>query len=267
LWSNNLIDTDKVMESFYTGCAEAGPDGCALWARSPADIKANLTAIMESVRSRPIPMRTKAGYGLLDYAMLRTALFIGLYNPYESFPILAQGFAELGRGNATRLFDRMNPKAFQCNCDNSDSGDDLPLLESGAAVLCNDGIDVPGNLLSAEKYFKMMMETSSWSDVWAWIRLGCVYVYSLICEHCQKNSCRWILRNWPKFPKDHFQGPFNASTSHPLLLVGNTAGEVLLLTSPHSELHEEPQIPSRHCGRKSNTVEILSSFAEDHMSA
>ncbi|KAF5311060.1 hypothetical protein D9619_008146 [Psilocybe cf. subviscida] len=206
LWSNNLMDTDKAMDSFYTGCADAGPDGCALWARTPTEVKANLTRIMESVRSRPIPMRTKAGYGLLDYAMLRSALLSGLYAPYESFPILAQGFAELDRGDGTRLFDRMNPKAFNCNCNNSESDEDLFSLESAAAVLCNDGDDVPGDLQSAEEYFKMMMEASSWSELWASIRLGCV--------------------NWPKFSKDHFQGPFNASTSHPLLLVGNTADPV-----------------------------------------
>lgn len=180
------MDTDKAMDSFYTGCADAGPDGCALWARTPTEVKANLTRIMESVRSRPIPMRTKAGYGLLDYAMLRSALLSGLYAPYESFPILAQGFAELDRGDGTRLFDRMNPKAFNCNCNNSESDEDLFSLESAAAILCNDGDDVPGDLQSAEEYFKMMMEASSWSELWASIRLGCVYVYPFTCGALQK---------------------------------------------------------------------------------
>jgi len=36
-------------------------------------------------------------------------------------------------------------------------------------------------------------------------------------------------RGWPKFPKDHFQGPFNAITSHPLLLIGNTAGKFFII--------------------------------------
>lgn len=48
------------------------------------------------------------------------------------------------------------------------------------AVLCNDGDDVPDDLASAEKYFKMMMMISGWSELWASIRLGCVYVYLLL---------------------------------------------------------------------------------------
>lgn len=52
-----------------------------------------------------------------------------------------------------------------------------------------------------------------------------------------------MYSGWPKFPKDHFQGelncshlryvypffeepgPFEGNTSHPILLVGNTAGK------------------------------------------
>ncbi|KAF5310709.1 hypothetical protein D9619_008134 [Psilocybe cf. subviscida] len=205
LWSNNLLDTDKAMDSFYTGCAEAGPEGCALWAPTASDIKANLTKIISTVRSKPVPIRTKTGYGLLDYAMLRITLLSGLFSPYESFPNLAQGFAELAAGNGTKLFDRMNPEAFQCNCE-SKVPDVKFSLDSYDAVLCNDGDDIPDDLESAEKYFEMMMETSNWSEIWASIRLGCV--------------------NWPKFPKDRFKGPFKASTSHPILLIGNTADPV-----------------------------------------
>ncbi|KAF5311062.1 hypothetical protein D9619_008144 [Psilocybe cf. subviscida] len=205
LWSNNLLDADKAMDSFYTGCAVAGPEGCALWAPTPSDIKVNITRIINSVRLKPVPIRTKAGYGLLDYTMLRVALFSGLYGPYESFPYLAQGFAELAAGNGTKLFNRMHPEAFQCDCDGK-VPDVKVSLDSYAAVLCNDGDDIPNDLESAEKYFEMMMEISNWSEVWASIRLNCV--------------------NWPKFPKDHFQGPFKASTSHPILVIGNTADPV-----------------------------------------
>ncbi|KAJ7327418.1 TAP-like protein-domain-containing protein [Mycena albidolilacea] len=41
-------------------------------------------------------------------------------------------------------------------------------------------------------------------------------------------KCTWdpYCVAWPDFPKDHFQGPFVANTSFPLLLVGNTADPV-----------------------------------------
>ncbi|KAF5311058.1 hypothetical protein D9619_008140 [Psilocybe cf. subviscida] len=200
-----LSHTDRVMDSFYTGCADAGPEGCAFWAPTASDIEANLTKIINTVRSKPVPLRTKAGYGLLDYAMLRGALFSSLYQPHEAFPVLAEGLAELAAGNGTKLFDRMNPEAFRCNCDTKPP-DVESVPDAQSTVFCNDGDDVPDDLASAERYFEMMMEISSWSELIASIRLGCV--------------------NWPKFPKDRFKGPFKASNSHPILLVGNTADPV-----------------------------------------
>ncbi|KAF8959383.1 TAP-like protein-domain-containing protein [Flammula alnicola] len=204
-WSNNLLDTDKVMDSFYTGCAEAGPDSCAFWAPTVDDIRQNLTTLYDSLRSHPMPMRTKSGYGLLDLPMLRSAIFLALYTPYASFPIIAQGLAELATGEGQLLFDRMNRPPFECSCDSPERAF-ASVPDATAAVLCNDGDDIPGDLESTQKYFDMMTKTSNWGDIWSNIRISCV--------------------GWPKFPKDHFQGPFEANTSHPILLIGNTADPV-----------------------------------------
>ncbi|KAF8959384.1 Alpha/Beta hydrolase protein [Flammula alnicola] len=203
LWSNNLLDTDKVMDSFYTGCAEAGPDSCAFWAPTADDIRHNLTTLYDSLRSRPIPMRTKSGYGLLDYSVLRSLIFASLYSPYALFPVVARRLAELASGDGQLLFDMMNPPPFECSCD---SPVFATVPDAQAAVLCNDGDDVPGDLESTQKYFDMTTKASSWGDIWSNIRIGCV--------------------GWPKFPKDHFQGPFEANTSYPILLIGNTADPV-----------------------------------------
>ncbi|KAF8960263.1 TAP-like protein-domain-containing protein, partial [Flammula alnicola] len=205
LWSNNLLDTDKVMDSFYIGCAEAGPDSCAFWAPTANDIRQKLTTLYDSLRSRPLPVRTKSGYGLLDYSMLRTAIFESLYWPYASFPIIAQGLADLAAGQGQLLFDRMNPPQFKCSCDSSERAF-ATIPDATPAILCNDGDDIPGDLESTQKYFDMMTKASNWGDIWSNIRIGCV--------------------GWPKFPKDHFQGPFEANTSHPILLIGNTADPV-----------------------------------------
>ncbi|KAF9475282.1 hypothetical protein BDN70DRAFT_898293 [Pholiota conissans] len=205
LWSNNLIDTEKVMDSFYTGCHSAGVDGCAFWAPTPDAIRQNLTTLLDTLSTNPLPMRTNSGYGLLDLDMVRSSLFTALYSPYAAFPTIAQGLAELAAGSGKLLFDRMNPPLYECTC-NTEQRDVASVQDSQAAVMCNDGDDIPDDLKSTEEYYKMMQETSPWGDMWANIRLSCI--------------------GWPKFPKDHFQGPFVANTSHPILLIGNTADPV-----------------------------------------
>ncbi|PPR04800.1 hypothetical protein CVT26_012973 [Gymnopilus dilepis] len=205
LWSNNLLDTDKTFESFLTGCAVAGPEGCKFWAPTPKDIERNITALYDAIRSKPIPMKTEKSYGLLDYEMLRSVIFRALYSPYATFAGLAEDLAALAAGDGTGIFDKVSQPPYQCDCDSSRHQFDQ-VGDATFAVACNDGDDVPRDLESAKEHFEMLTKASSWADKWAGIRLGCA--------------------GWPRFPKDHFQGPFEANTSHPILLIGNTADPV-----------------------------------------
>jgi len=190
LWSNNLLDTDKVMESFYTGCADAGPNGCPFWAASPGDIKRNLTVLYESLRSRPLPVKAAASYGIFDYSLLRFTVFISLYFPYAFFRDLARGLAELAAGNPQMIFERVKPPPFECPC-NAPERAFASVPDSSVAVICNDGVDVPSDLKATEEYFETMIKTSSWYEIWASIRMNCI--------------------GWPKFPKAHFRGELNFS--------------------------------------------------------
>ncbi|KAF9475278.1 hypothetical protein BDN70DRAFT_883911 [Pholiota conissans] len=207
MWSTALRDTDKALDSFFTDCANAGPEGCAFWAPTPENIQQNLTALIESVRAAPVPIRSESGYGLLNSNLLRSEIFSGLYFPYASFVPLAQGLADLAAGNGKTLFDLGNPPMYECVC--HPEGEDLAkeVRDSQVAVLCNDGEEVPDDLKSAQEYFDMMMKVSQWGDLIAAItRLQCI--------------------GWPKFPKHPFRGPFVGNTSHPILLIGNTADPV-----------------------------------------
>ncbi|KAH9483248.1 Carboxylesterase A [Psilocybe cubensis] len=207
LWSKNLLDTDKAVDTFFTGCAEAGPRGCPFWAPTAEDIRQNLTRLYGELRGRPIPVKSDSKYGVFDYILLRSAVFSSLYSPYATFKSLAEGLADLAGGKANAIYDRITAAPYQCECDASKRQFDS-VIDAQTAILCNDGDDVPDDLESSEEYFKSVIEGSGWSEIWARIRFSCVY------------------RGWPKFPKDHFQGPFNTSTSHPILLIGNTADPV-----------------------------------------
>jgi len=205
LWSNNLLDTSKTMESFYTGCADAGPDRCAFWAPSPDDIRQNLTNLYDSISAQPIPVKSGNTYGYVDYKMLHSLVFGSLYSPFATYPSLAQGLADLAAGNGSIVLEATTPPPFECS---RDSSKDLEQnnIEAQIAILCNDGLNVPADLHSAQKHFEMMSNMSEFGNTWASIRVRCA--------------------GWPKFPKNHFQGPFEANTSHPILLIGNTADPV-----------------------------------------
>ena len=173
LWSNNLMDTDKVLDAFFTGCAEAGPDGCPFWASMANAISKNLTTLYHEVQRQPFPVRTENGYGLVDYTMLRTAVFATLYSPYANFPWLARALAELAAGDGRTIFEGLRGGTFDCACD-----DPVNIFEvvgdAQAAVVCNDGADVPSDFQSTIDYFDMMRKKSEWADTWSHIRLRCL---------------------------------------------------------------------------------------------
>ncbi|KAJ7755225.1 TAP-like protein-domain-containing protein [Mycena metata] len=204
-WSNNLIDTDKTWMTFVNGCVAAGPKGCAFFAPTAAEILENVDKLYASLRARPIPVRTDVSFGLVDYSLLRRTIFTALYSPYGRFAPLAQALADLSAGNATALFKMSELPAFECACDPSMYRFES-VGEAGSAVLCNDGKRIPQDYEGVLAHYKKLSATSSWADLWEPVRMSCLA--------------------WPDFPKTHFQGPFVANTSFPLLLLGNTADPV-----------------------------------------
>lgn len=205
LWSTNLIDTDKTMDAFFTYCHAAGPSNCPFYAPSPDLIAANLTTLYETVRKRPIPVRTNNSYGLIDYNLLRAAVFTSLYSPWATWASLAQALAALALGDGVPLFTLLETPPFQCECGEGES-EPSSVRDASTAILCNDGDPVPEAFEELEKYFKETTSKSGWAEIWGGIRASCV--------------------GWPDFSKARFRGPFEANTSFPLLVVGNTADPV-----------------------------------------
>ena len=173
LWSNNLLDTDKTMESFFTDCADAGPDRCAFWAPSPDDIRQNLTKLYDSISVQPVPVKTGNTYGYVDYKMLHSMVFQSLYFPFTSYRLLAQGLADLAAGNGTIVLETMTPPPFECSIDSTKDLEQNS-VEAEIAIICNDGADVPADLHSTQKYFDMISNLSDFGAIWASIRVQCV---------------------------------------------------------------------------------------------
>ena len=172
LWSNSLLDTDKTMESFYTGCADAGPDRCAFWAPSPDDIRQNLTNLYDAVKVQPVPGKAGNIYNYVDYKALHFMVFHALYSPFARYRNLAQGLADLAEGNGTIVLKAITPAPFECLKDPSkDQGSND--LEAQIAILCNDGTNIPADLHSAQKHFEMMSNASEFGNLWSTIRVLC----------------------------------------------------------------------------------------------
>ena len=160
------------MDSFYTGCANAGPDGCAFWAPSPDDIRQNLSNLYDSIRVQPVPVKTGNTYGYVDYTMLHSLVFESLYAPIASFPPLAQGLADLAAGNGTIVLKAMNPPPFECSVDSSKDLEQN-VIEAEIAIMCNDGANIPADLHWAQKHFELLSNMSEFGNIWASITVQC----------------------------------------------------------------------------------------------
>lgn len=172
LWSNNLLDADKNWATFFDGCAAAGPDGCAFYAPSAEAIRQNLSALYESVRARPVPVRTSTSYGLVDYSSVRGAIFRSLYRPHTMFVLLAEALANLAAGDGEAMFKLGQQPVFHCSCDPSETMFEV-VRDASTAILCNDGAPVPSSFEEAEAHYARLQKVSSFADLWASLRTSC----------------------------------------------------------------------------------------------
>lgn len=169
------MDTEKVWSAFTHGCVAAGPDGCAFFAPTAAEIQENVDKIYASLRAHPIPVRTDNSFGLVDYAMMRRTIFEALFWPYAEFSALAQALTDLAAGNGTALFKLAERPSFKCGCDPSELRFEW-VRDGGAAVRCNDGKRISGSYEDALAHYENMSKTTNWADVWQSVRLTCLWV-------------------------------------------------------------------------------------------
>jgi hypothetical protein len=105
-WRSNFVDSDKAFEQLPILCHAAGPDLCSFWGPSPDNITARIDGIIQNIKSHPIPVSGIDGQtlpGLVTYSDLKSFLVAGIYQPLIYFPIMADVFVQLERGNASAL--------------------------------------------------------------------------------------------------------------------------------------------------------------------
>lgn len=219
-WSNNLRDTDAGWNIFLDSCVSAGPEGCALYESTSSKVASRLQRIYDSLKVNPLAVplgrnetsASSSDYGILDYGAVRGVIFHFLYSPYSpslNAATLASALAAVEKGDGLpfwKLLKSGQPE-FDCKCDRSSTSKSSSSIshENLYSVACSDGDVVEDDLQALKSHFEDMAKDSSFAELWG-IRLGC---------------SKWKVRS-----KERFNGPFVGNTSHPILLVGNTADPV-----------------------------------------
>ncbi|PBK63026.1 alpha/beta-hydrolase [Armillaria solidipes] len=204
-WRNELADTDKDVQSFFDGCVAAGPEACAFYAPTSEEISNKLDSLYESLRAQPVPVVTPSFYGVVDYAVLRTAVMSSLYQPYALFSTLAEGLAGLAAGNGSIIYGMQ----AQTSDDTSSVYDNA--LDAEIAISCSDALKNTDSVADLFAYWDSIKGLSAFADILFTERISC--------------------SGW-KFHRDgRFTGPITGNTSYPILLIGNTADPVTPLSA------------------------------------
>ncbi|KAJ7115336.1 TAP-like protein-domain-containing protein [Mycena epipterygia] len=207
--TSEMVDTDKALQTFIDRCFAAGPDDCAFYANSSAQISANLDALSASIKGDPLPVITPLSYGIVGYTFLRNFIFDSFYSPYDLFVPLAQSLADLAAGNATTMYAATEIAPFECEC--NATGTAIPFhennYEAGLTIACGDATAVNDTVATLQTFEDDERTVSGFADLWG--------------------NWRIVCSGWKLHRKGRFSGPFGAANvSFPLLVIGNTVDHV-----------------------------------------
>lgn len=219
LWSDNLLDTEKALDTFYHHCARVGHPACALanetGPTTAEGVRQRVANITTSLYHNPLPV-ISPNPEIITYSDIRNLIGTSLYTPIPSFPHMANVLAAVERGNATAFADLLRsyhtyscPSNNQTTSTRNHSNNDASLSHDATmAIACTDGEDQSTlTQPTFAAYARALAHTSpSIGSIWSTHRLHCIH-YRVRARH-------------------RFQNAWEANTSHPILLIGNTADPV-----------------------------------------
>ncbi|KAJ7186580.1 Alpha/Beta hydrolase protein [Mycena filopes] len=209
--TNQMLDIEKGLQIFADACFAAGPTDCAFHAPSSAEISANLQRLLDASKTNPVPVVTPISYTVFGYTLLKNAIFDSLTSGSSFFGVLAEGLADLAKGDASTIYTAfVEVPPFDCAVD-SDANSTIPFHENGyeasVSIACGDGAAVTDTVGELQEFYEAGQKVSSFADLVLTTRVGC--------------------SGWKVHRKDRFAGPVGAAhTSFPLLVIGNTADPV-----------------------------------------
>jgi hypothetical protein len=162
-------DADKAMYVFYQACFKAGPQACGIYDKSPDAIKARVDRILERLKTQPLTalIGTSPGpldYGVVDFGLVKNALFTYLYRPYDNAPTIASVLASLEKGNANTAWQLLQSDQVISECSaGNDAGRAQLVAEPQNAIQCSDGAPVNDTLDQLQAWFEGNLKKSSFA--------------------------------------------------------------------------------------------------------
>lgn len=177
-WSNNLLDTDKIIPFIAKDCAASS--ACPLYESTPEAVEDRIYSILSKLKTNPLPVVNGADYGVADFDMAWRTLFRILYSPYKNFPPFASALVDVEKGDGKALYalTKSPDVSFQCHCGDEDAvRPEVQVMETTTAIACGDGEDISGETLKdLEKFYEEMTHISVFANFWTRIHTGCMYV-------------------------------------------------------------------------------------------
>ena len=223
LWFDNLVDTEKDLDTFYFHCARVGWPTCALGNETghttTEGVKQRLYNITQSVYHNPLPIIDERRPDVVTYSNIKLMIFGALYSPIEAFPFITDLMAGVERGDVNgiaKLLQADHALPWSLGSESAFWGtSSLEWASKGGlgqdatlAIACGDGDSQ--NWVTREdfrEHVKRLAKLSpSVGEIWGNLRLQCIHYH---------------VR-----PFSRFEGPWVGNTSHPILEIGNTADPV-----------------------------------------
>lgn len=205
----SMVDTEHVMEGFFSECLKAG-ENCTLstMVESADELMDKVLGFAESISEEPLSVYiNNTAYGLLDYSkILYTGIFPALYKPAQWYS-LADRLAKLLEGNATDAFLAYGGNDPWGLADDSNTFVGLNDMKSGAKYW-------PQDRKSALDIIIPVANQSLFGPAWS--------------------SGSYIRQQWI-IPQTHSYVPkYDVKTAHPLLILSTTYDPVCPLVSARS---------------------------------
>ncbi|KAG9188660.1 hypothetical protein G6011_07365 [Alternaria panax] len=239
LGNGSLTDVEKAMTSFYTFCHNLGPTECPLATANSSflDIKERTQDIIASLYHNPLAIVSSDGPDYFTWSDLKLLIFSATYQPSLMFPFIADILAsvEQGGGSATDELAGMyrDDRIFSCPVNGTELLDLPTYPVATTAILCGDGVDQTHLTRDEFEAYWEIMDTLSpnFGSFWSMGLMSCA---------------AWKIKASYKF-----EGPWGGNTSHPILLISNTADPVTPLRSGrymHSLFPDSSLLISDHAG-------------------
>jgi pimeloyl-ACP methyl ester carboxylesterase len=243
-YANQLSYADHAFAGFESLCRQAGPARCALAGHGP--VTAGVSRLWARLRHGSIPAPDAKPTGRLSYGDALQAVLLYMSGGPGTWPTMANNLAAAERGDGSGLLTAS--RVFTAAFTEQSAAPGLPAI----GLTCADSPAAQGQRAWRQAVGRLTRVSSLYGPVLAW--------------------WRWApCAAWPVRSADRYTGPWNATTPHPILVIGTrhdpntpyanavrTAGRlgnaVLLTLNGYS--HTSPQDPSA-CIQQAETAYLV----------